>query len=186
MAGIGPQDLQDLAEELLAASVEALDTIPSYAPGLVGAPAHTYVSPGEPAADNCCDSEGQLTVHVTQVAEFTTEPLGLAVGQRASRHIRLNEAGLVVTIFRCVPSPKEGLTYQPPSAAELTASADQLNADAWSLWNHLYNMIDAGTLLSKCSFVFMEILRSLPPSGGCGGWILGIRIRLDGYEEVLP
>ena len=32
----------------------------------------------------------------------------------------------------------------------------------------------------------MDGVRSLTPSGGCAGWVLGIRVSLDGYEEVLP
>lgn len=183
MAGTDARDLYALADELLAACVEALDTIPTFAPGLGGSPERSYVSPGEPAAD-CCDP-GQLTVHIVQGQEMPTEPLGLPVQKRAAHHIRLNTINLLVTIFRCVPGPDDSkLTVEPPTPEALEGAAEQLNADIWALWNHLFNMIGAGELLTRCSSVNMEGFRSLPPSGGCGGWVLAITAKLDGYEEV--
>lgn len=182
MAGSNALDLFALAQELLEACEEALDTIPTFAPGLGGSPGRSYVSPGEPAAD-CCD---QLTVHWAQTAEMSTDPLGLPVQKRAAHHIRRNTVGLVVTVFRCVPGPDDSkLTIEFPDPTELSASSEQIYADEWALWNHLFNMIGAGTLLAKCSSVVMEGSRSLPPSGGCGGLILGISVGLEGYEETI-
>lgn len=185
MAGLNATDLYELAQELLSACEEALDTLPAL--GLAGAPTRSYVSPGEPAADECCEGGGQLTVHIDRVIELTTEPQGLAIGRRAGRHIRLNDVGLIVTIFRCVPGPEESLsTFVPPAVEPIEASAQQLDADAWALWNHLFNMIGADTLLTRCKNVVMGGMRSLPPSGGCGGWVLAVQVALDGYEEALP
>lgn len=182
MAGVGPGDLHDLADELLAACVESLDTIPLFTPGLVGAPERSFVSPGDPAAD-CCP---QLTVHTTGLTEAGTEPGGLQTGKRLIRG-RINHVGLIVTIFRCIPVPKETISkYEPPDVAELEAAAEQTNADAWAIWNGIGNRVRAGVLFETCREVFMEGMRSIPPSGGCGGWILSIRVSLDGYEEVLP
>lgn len=179
MAGVGPGDLHELAEELLEACVESLDTIPTFAPGLVGAPERSFVSPGEPAAD-CCP---QLTVHVAGISEASTEPAQLGTGRRAS-YGRINHVGLIVTIFRCVPAPKDSLKYEPPAGVDLEAAAEQINADGWALWNHLFNLIRAGLLFSLCRGVFVDAMRQLPPSGGCGGWVMSIRVALDGYEEV--
>jgi len=59
MAGAGPEDLQELCQEFLDACIEALDTVPVFAPGLGGAPERSYISPGQ-SADDCCPD--QLTV----------------------------------------------------------------------------------------------------------------------------
>ena len=98
MAGIGPEDLHDLAEELLAACVESLDTIPTFAPALGGAPERSFISPGLPVWD-CCE---QLTVHTEFVIENDTSPGGLATGRRAV-HGRINLVGLVASLTRCIP-----------------------------------------------------------------------------------
>lgn len=167
-------------DDLLAASVAALDTIPTFAPGLGGAPERSYVSPGEPAAD-CCP---QLTVHSTGINEENTDPFGS--GKRIILG-RLNQVALMVTIFRCVPVSNNTLKgVEPPAVVDEEAASEQMSADAWALWNHIPNMIRAGLLFEKCKPVFMDGMRALPQQGGCGGWIMLIRVTLDGYEEVLP
>lgn len=181
MAGVDPGDLHALAQELLEASVAALNTIPDTQAGLAGAPDRSFISAGEPVAD-CCP---QLTVHVSSLAEATTQPLGLGAGRRAS-YSRLNHVALFVTIFRCVTSGTESKTgYKPPLAAHLENDAVQINADGWALWNHLFNRIRAGLLFSTCREVFYEGGRQLIPSGLCGGWVFAFRVQLDGYEEDL-
>lgn len=182
MAGTGPQDLQDFAEALLAASVDSLDAIPAFAPGLAGSPDRSFVSPGEPVAD-CCEL---LAVHATALSEAATEPGGLATGRRFVT-ARLNHASFVVTIFRCVPTGVESKTgkYTPPLTADLEQAASQINADGWALWNGLFNRTRSGDLIGMCSEFFMDGMRALVPSGGCAGWVLGIRVALEGYEEVI-
>ena len=155
MAGIGPADAHALAQELLEACVSALDTIPESAPGLGGSPERYFVSPGEPAAlaaAECCD---KLTVHIAQVTEAPTEPTGqggLAIGRRAS-YSRINHVGLIVTVFRCVPTSTNARSgvFDPP-AEDLDATAAQIHADVWALWNHIFNLIRAGSLFSTLSF----------------------------------
>ena len=182
MAGVNAEDLFAMADEFLQAGVSALDTL--VALGLDGAPDRAFISPGEPAAD-CCP---QLTVHTLAVEEAPTEPTGpggLATGRRSS-YGRINTPFFVMTLFRCVPVPDQGLTkITPPSAEDQEAVARQLNADGWALWNHLYNRVRAEHLWSKCQRLFPGPLRALPQQGGCGGWVLTYRVRLDGYEEVL-
>lgn len=177
MAGTDARDLYLMADEFLQAGVESLDTL--VALGLEGAPGRTYVSPGEPAAD--CE---QLTVHTVSLEEAATEPTGqggLATGRRAS-YGRLSHPQFFMMLFRCVPVAKQELTrIVPPSVAEQTASAQQLNADAWALWNHLYSLVVHKQLWSTCQGIFPGPMRALPESGGFGGWLLSYRVRLDGY-----
>jgi hypothetical protein len=170
-------DLHALCEELLDASVEALDTIPAFAPGLAGAPGRSYVSPGLPALD-CCD---QLTVHAASIADAVTSPGALSAGRKIAA--KINQIGLQVTITRCIPVVDDSGTL--PTAEEMAAAAEQTNADAWALWNHLYNLWRADLLFSLCGEVFWDGMRSLNPQGGCGGWVLSLRVSLSGYEEAL-
>jgi hypothetical protein len=179
MAGTDATDFYEAANELLTAGAQALDTL--VALGLDGAPARQYVSAGEPAAD-CV----QLTVHTPGVDQAPTEA-GLQMGRQAGRHIMLNHVTLVLTLFRCVPVPDEGIHgITPPSEAEEAAASQQLYADGWALWNHLFNMVGADLLFRKCSGVFPGPLRALPQEGGFGGWFFPFTVVLDGYEETLP
>lgn len=170
MAGVDAADMHALAEEFLAACESALNTTPA------GAPARSFVAPGQPAAD-CCP---QLTVHVVNVTEPFTHGGGLAEGHKARLGGRVNHIGLAMTLFRCVD-----MESKLPSEAELATAAEQLNADGWALWNHIFNLIRADMLFAKCDGVFWDGLRSLTPEGGCAGWYLLVRVTLDGYEEAL-
>lgn len=176
MAGIGPEDLHALADELLQAAIESIDTIPTFAPGLLGAPDRSFISPALPVFD-CCE---MLTVHVDPISESGTSPQGLATGRRAT-YGRINLVALVVSIVRCIPTA--GGTNDLPSIDSMQAAAEQTNADAWALWNHIYNLIRADDLLARCLEIFWDGMRPIAPSGGCGGWTLSLRVQLDGYEE---
>lgn len=177
--GTDPQDLYILAQEFLTAAVEALDTIPTFAPGLGGAPARSFVSPGLPAFD-CCDP-GQLTVHVTGVTDSATGPSNFT-GRSAST-MKVNTVGLVATAVRCVPVITDSGIL--PSMADMEAAAEQIDADGWALWNHIYNLLRADQLFTLCGEVFWDGLRSINPQGGCGGFTLNLRVELSGYEETL-
>jgi len=176
MAGTGPEDLQTLLEEYLDACIESLDTIPTFAPGLGGAPERSFISPGQ-SADDCCP---QLTVWAEAVNDSPTSA-GSFRGKSA-KEARLNAVSLVARIIRCVDVGTDG---RPPDAAAQQASSEQINADGWALWNHIFNMVRAETLFSLCGEVFWDGLRSINPSGGCGGWVLALRVSWDGYEETL-
>lgn len=178
----GPGDLHAFAQELLLAAVESLETIPDYEPGLLGAPERYFVSPGQPVFD-CCD---QLTVHVQTISEADTTPGGLNAGQRA-RFGRINWVTMIITSTRCISAISESGagTVIVPSADDLEADAEQLDADAWALWNHLFNMKAAGQFSTLCSEVFFDGISSIVPSGGCAGWQVTVRASLDGYEESL-
>jgi hypothetical protein len=172
MAGVDPGDLYALAEELLDAAIEALDSVPIYLPGLDGAPTRSFVAPGQPAAD-CCP---QLTVHSIGVFE---DQLGAPVPGRSYMTTRQNQVTLAVTLFRCAD-----MSQAIPPQSELVSAAIQHSADGWALWNHLYNMVRDGQLFSECSEVKWGQLSSLPPQGGCVGWVWPIEIALEGYEEA--
>ena len=177
MAGTGPLDLHDLCLDLLGACVESLDTIPNYDPTLLGAPERAFVSPGLPALD-CCD---QLTVHAQQILAAPTSPGGLATGKKCPA--RIGQVALVVTITRCIPVLDDAGTWPPPE--EIEQAAVQTNADAWALWEHIYALVCSEALFSLCKEVFWDGLRALSPQGGCGGWVMNLRVTLDGYEVVV-
>jgi hypothetical protein len=176
MAGSGPADLHAQCLEILSASVDALDTIPSLAPGLLGAPERAFVSAGTPALD-CCN---QLTVNAAPIAEAPTAPLEMGSGTRHQQGLRKNYVGFQITITRCGP-PTGDL---PPSADELEAVAEQCNADAWALWNYLWNEERSGALFTICGGVFNDRLAPLTPSGGCYGWVFSFRGEVEGYEAA--
>lgn len=174
MAGTGPGDLHALAEEYLAAVVEALDLIPDYEPTLDGAPERSFVAPGSPAFD-CCP---QLTVHVSPLSEGS-----MAAPSPKASDFRINRVSLVATAIRCLPLADTN--GNPPSAAEQHAAAEQINADKWAMWNHVWNLIRAGTLFERCNDVIWNGLSPITPQGGCGGSTLTVTVALDGYEETI-
>jgi len=167
---MGPGDLFALSQEFLSACEDALDTIPTLEPGLVGSPARAFVSPGQ-SADDCCD---QLTVWPGPIVE---RPIGIQVDQDCPARIIM--VTLTARIIRCVP--KEAV---PDMIASEWAAA-QIDADAWALWNHLYNLRCAGALSTLCDSVEWVSLTPIVPSGGCGGWVLTARFQLDGYQETI-
>lgn len=160
MAGVGPADLHAAAVALLAAAVEALDTTAT------GAPERQVVSPGRPPAD--CE---QVAVHVEAISEANVE-----------RSSRTNQLAFVVTVYRCVPVPSSSMKM--PSAAKITEAGEVTNADAWALWNHLWNMYRAGCLFRECRQITMAA-RALEQQGGFGGWRVTLGTHLDGYEETI-
>lgn len=179
----GPTDLHTQAVEILDAAVAALDTIPLYDPALDGAPDRAFVSPGAPSID-CCPGGGQLTVHVDRLADAFVKS-GLEQGKL--RPGKKNHVSFVITMARCVVDRRTSATSQltiPPFPDDQQETAAQTDADAWAIWNHLYNLWRADALFTLCGEVFFEIAQSLPQSGGCTLWQMVIRASLDGYESV--
>lgn len=168
---MGPGDLYALAQEFLTACEDALDTIPTLEPGLVGSPARAFVSPGQ-SADDCCP---QLTVWPGPVREDPS----LLPNQDQDCPARRNLVTLTARIIRCVPKGPE------PSADELQTAAEQIDADGWALWNNLYNLRCAGAFSTLCDSVIWTGLTPIVPSGGCGGWQLTAQVQLDGYPEEI-
>ena len=170
-----PLDLDSLCDAVLEAATAALDSIPGFAPGLEGAPARTMITDGQPALT--CD---QLTVNANPIREAATAPLGLGAGTRHRQDFRKNHVGVQVWITRCRPQSI------PQNAADMTAHAEQHNADGWALWNYMWNINRAGSsdpLVTLCDEWFMDSLVPLQPSGQLSGWTLNLRVELAGYGD---
>ena len=174
MAGTGTADLYSQYQELLQASIESLDMIPSFSPGLGGAPERAFVIIGTPVLD-CCD---QLTVSPTPIREAPTQPLEMGAGTRHQQQFRKNYIGFQVTITRCLDWDNESL----PSIEAQEAVSEQVAADGWALWNYLWNLARSGEIFTLCGGVYFDSLAPLTPSGGCYGWVLTIRAELEGFE----
>jgi hypothetical protein len=167
-------DLYDAASELLDACVLILD-----AEAPLGAPATTFVSPGEPADD--CD---MLTVRVQNLGEEGTSPAGIGDAGHRHRWQRINQATFVIRVIRCVPTSRGDGTPETP--AEMAAAAGNLYADGWSLWNGLMQLRrDSGLLNGYCSAVYFESAVVVPLLGFVGGWEITLRADLNGYRTTL-
>ena len=176
MAGTGPLDLYSQTEALLEASIAALDMIPTFSPGLEGAPERSFISNGTPAFD-CCP---MLAVSSSPLREAPTQPLEMGSGTRHQQEFRKNYAGWTVWAVRCAP------TDIPPTVAQLNASSEQTYADSWALWNYLWNRARdrSDPLFTICGGVYFDTMAPLTPQGGCVGWQLSIRAELEGFEGV--
>lgn len=176
MASVGPGDLYELADDLLDACTESLDTIPTFAglEDLLGAPALRYVSPGAPYPD-CCD-DGMLAVHVNNITDRFAR-------QNDAGAPKLNVPNLIVTLLRCTQIVNEQGELE--SVDVMQGHSRQLYADAWALWNHIYNLIEVDQFLTRCGRVVFQSMQSLQTEGGCGGWQLSFLVQLDGYSEVI-
>ncbi len=175
MAGYGPGDLYDQTVLVLEASIDALDTIPSLSPGLLGAPERAFVCSGPPALD-CCD---QLTVNAAPIAERQTNPLNLGTSTRHQQDFRKNYVGFLISITRCT-----NFFEDIPSAAAQQAVAEQTYADAWALWNYLWNSERSGRLFTICGGVDNDRIFPITNSGGCAGWNFSFRAEVEGYETT--
>lgn len=174
----GPGDLHAVAQELLDAASEALDAIPDLLDDTyAGAPERQFVSPGLPVID-CCEL---LATWVDPIAVAARSPQVLAADLQVTRPT----FNLIVT--RCIPMGRmEGSEYIPPTAAQLTAAAAQTDADAWAIWNHIWNLLQAepdALIFSKCFDLIWNAASAQVPSGGCAGWRFSFTAGLDGYSE---
>lgn len=172
--------LWTLQQELLAAAVASLETIPDdLGAGFTGAPERYFVSHGTPTFD-CCD---QLTVHTPQVGENA----GTGTRGSAGKAIigRVNIVTLFTTITRCVPVARtSGGKVIVPEPGEIEAAGQQISADGWALWNGILRQLSTGMLWTTCDQVFWDGMTYLNPSGGCAGWRLALRANLDGYAPA--
>jgi hypothetical protein len=164
-------DLYDLAEEFLTACEEALDTVPTYAPALGGAPERSFVT-FQRAILDCCP---QLTVNVGPLTEGATAPQ-----PPRTAHSRINRATLIATIVRCVP------TDVPADPEASALAAQQIYADRWALWNGIFNQIAAGLLFDQCGNVIWQGMTPIPgeSSAECAGSVLTLSVSLDGYQDA--
>lgn len=168
-------DLFDLCAEYLAACQAALAGTPG------GAIERAYVSPGSPVID--CPA--QLTVHAGGSSEASTAPLSppLSPGHRGRVQGAVYLARMTATVARCVPVFTED--GEAPAAVDLEAAANMTSADVWAIWNHIRTECMAGALFASPSGmreVLLDDAIPLDPSGGVAGWLIPIRVQLDGYR----
>lgn len=170
-----PAALYEHAAELLALAEDCL------AGSLGGVPDRSYVAVSLPALD-CCP---QLTVHPAGLAIDAALPTAPAtIGAANLRLCTVYLATLVITIVRCTPQP-DGITGQPPSPAELDAVAEVIAQDGWLLWNCVANAIANGGLFGAgCLGIYLDSAIPLVESGGCAGWTLQIRARIQAVAET--
>jgi hypothetical protein len=173
----GPGDLYDTAHDLLLASAEALDTIPDLlGTAFDGAPERQFISPGNVVHD-CCE---QLAVWVNPIGTGARSPGTFAPDMQIIRPT------FRVHSTRCVPTGTiVAKRYVPPDAALISLAAEQVDADGWALWNHIFNLINADLLFQKCLDLVNWSMAALTPSGGCAGWEMQFTVGLDGYSEDL-
>ena len=104
-------------------------------------------------------------------------------GQR-HRLARINHVTFLGRSTRCIPTGTDSQlgAYTPPTPEDLDVAGEQLHADAWALWNHLF---EVEREVAGCSEIFFDALTAVVPSGGCAGWTVTIRAQLDGYDESI-
>lgn len=166
--------LFDVAAELLAAAQAGAATTSG------GMFPIGYVSLAAPAFD-CCPA---LIVHVDR---FGHEPAGGDAARLGPLHRLVQNAAVIVvdltvTMIRCVPIVGAGAEVVLPSVPALAASAAETYQDAWAIRNHLASEHRANRLLpGLCREVEIGTATPVNPQGGCGGWLLPVRVQLDGY-----
>lgn len=175
MAGIGPTDLYDLADEYLTACHAALELTAA------GAPARYYVSPGPPVFD--CPE--QLTVHAGGSVVADTFPLqpSLSPGHRVQAYGQVNIVPLTATIIRCTPTIDDNGNL--PTPAELDAVSRTICADLWGIWQYVKNKVHDGTLFATTHSArefFFDPAVPLVQQGMASGWQITVRVQLDGYS----
>lgn len=151
-------------------------------------PARQNLSWGNPPADTF-DRDGQLTV--------TLDP----VGQGGSiTHVSQNprqdslivpRATFTVTLMRPVPTPDA--KGNPPKAEDLTASAQGLMNDLWSMLTAIYDALHANNSTDAlfpsqclgCDDIKLGRIDMIQPSGGAGGFNIRIETVLGDRGPVI-
>lgn len=191
--------LHEHQQALLDCICESLDQIPVELPGLLGCPCRTFVSPGQPAADNCdggCglepgDFPGQLTVHINRMfaTDYQNFPrrfsnaIGAAAAIRDRKQCALpqiNALDLYITLFRCIPGPTaEGC---PPAPDDLNATSLQMSADMLAVQRAIaccYPSTDTEIRRNGRRFSMGDTYM-VGPSGGCIGFRTEVTVAIDG------
>lgn len=132
-------------------------------------PARSYVSPGTPAFDDCCD--GQLTVHLVRQYPSSTFPAEDTLpGPCRAPYSALQYD---ITVARCVPSPNDD--GSPPSVELLTSASTVLYAEARAVWVAVRCCLDE---LESRNYVSSSNLGQDigEPDGGCMTYVMHIVI----------
>lgn len=136
--------------------------------GLTDAPERQYVTQSLPAFD--CEelivgADGILG-HDGDISIETTGPV---------RCLSMRAAELSVWLVRCVPSIDANT--QPPTAAQMDASAQRLLADPLEMFNALMAAYLAGEFSTCFGLAFMR-WTSVVDQGEFGGGVLRVRVDL--------
>jgi len=173
MAGVG--DLQALAVEYLEACEDAVASSPG------GSISYSLVSPGIPVFD-CLPL---LAVYVGGAIEAETRLSAppLQAGRRPDDMGSVHLIGLTCVVARCLPGIDKNMTF--PSAAKLTATAAQTNGDLWAIWNVVRAMYREKMIFTRADGerreLFFDPAVPLSYGTGAGGWMIPIRVQIDGY-----
>lgn len=171
-------DVAQMALDCICTTMQTIET------DIVGydCPCRSYVSPGEPAFDNCCQecgqtNHGQLTVHIQDVFPTDTFPTPSAFIFPCAPAVLV--AQLVVTVARCTPSPDE--QGNPPSPEDLSANAELLATDLYAAYIGLTCCLTQQAVPGKSKRrvqIANAGITATPTEGGCAG------IELRAYVEV--
>lgn len=167
-----PSAFYDVAELVLDCVCEKMDSLKDEDPTYAGCPCVTYVSPGEPAFDTCCQScdgsaHGQLTVQIEDVFPSDNFPSG---GQFA---FPCKPASWVVqvkvVVARCVPTIDEQGHIDPAAQSE---AALLLATDLYAALQAITCCVPAQPVPGKTKrrvSISTAGNTTLIPEGGCGG-----------------
>lgn len=184
---MGLDYLYDLQTALLGEALDAIDVPRTGRP----LPCVSYVAMSAPVIDKCCEAcageaatpggGGMMTVHLGG----DRDPLDFTPPDQNNCQI-LTTANLVITLARCVPTQTGELGPIPPTPADLDASALRLYGDLWALVTYLLGRRhDAGFLagMGGCKGITFTTVRYLSdgPTGGCGGWEVSLRVKLNDF-----
>lgn len=157
----------------------ASDILDCVADGLTDAgitvPDRQYVHQGEVALD-CCD---QLVVTFTGL-EHTIPGGNVEIAICAPpRTVTFD-----VWLTRCVPTLQED--GAPPTAEDLTVSAQELQTDAWSLAYVIWSTYKIDSCWGDgCDSVILGPVLPFGPEGGCGGSHATVTLQLTGGAVVV-
>lgn len=177
MAGSGPADLYNAANEYLEACINALQMSPG------GIPERCYVSPGAPIWD--CPE--MLCVHIGGPAIADTLPLqpSLAPLHRVSVQGEVNLITLTATILRCWPIYDDAADNLP-SIESYTEVSQVMYTDLWAIWQYGKAAHRQGILFpgKQRQFGFDPAI-SVNMQGGTVGWEIPLRVSLEGFSIEL-
>lgn len=139
--------------------------------------AKQFIYTGRPPHDMC----HQLTVHIDNVNQTQTNPLGGLSGNRAvNRFAQLPAADLVVTWTACSPSFTAGA--QDPSQEQYHEASKRAVDGIWAIYRRFSDEIRDNTLFNGLDFVpnnnRLSLVEPVGVSGGVAAYTLGVTLIL--------
>jgi hypothetical protein len=135
-----------------------------------------FIYTGEPPFDVC----GQLTVHLDNLNQTQTNPLGGLTGNRAvNRDAQIPAGDFVITWTACSASFKSG--GRDPKANDYQVSSTYAVNGAWAIYRALSAEIRSKTLFSTIEAIGNVRLSAVEPvgvSGGVAAYTIGLNIVL--------